>query len=308
VVGSDPLLSLVIPVRGDARELQQLQVIDGAVLPGVEWIIVIDGDPVDAVASVLAAVSDRSDVTVVLQERRGPGAARNAGLVRAAGAVVAFVDSDDVADVDAFARLAAAMTAGGARIGVLGYSVVRTDPDIEELERHVPAPGLQEPWSLLRRRAAVWRFAFDRDFLLGGNIRFPDQGYAEDLIFLTRALASGERAWGLPRCGYTYRLHSDSPLTQRSVAPGEVTATLGAINEALSSCRSPEQKRVLESWQARIWLRNRCSADGRRMHPLGPVDVVKGLGWSIAWACASPRDVASFVRIKAVQRASRGPR
>jgi hypothetical protein len=218
------------------------------------------------------------------------------------------VDSDDVADVDAFARLAAAMTAGGARIGVLGYSIVRTDPDIEELERHVPAQGWQEPWSLLRRRAAVWRFAFDRDFLLGRNIRFPDQGYAEDLIFLTRALASGERAWNLPRCGYTYRLHSDSPLTQRSVAPEEITATLSVINEALASCRSPEQKRVLESWQARIWLRNRRSTEGRRIRPLGYVDVVKGLAWSLAWACARPRDIASFVKIKAVQRASRRPR
>jgi hypothetical protein len=269
---------------------------DGAVFPRVEWIVVVDGDPVDAVARALAAVSDRSDVTVVLQERGGPGAARNAGVEGAAGMVVAFVDSDDVADIDAYAGLAAGMTAGGARIGVLGYSMVKTDPDVEAVERHVPAQGWQDPWPLLRRRAAVWRFAFDRDFLLRGNIRFPDQGYAE------------ERAWGLPRCGYTYRLHSDSPLTQGRAAPDEVTSTLGSISEALASCRSPEQKRVLESWQARIWLRNRHAADGRRIHPLGYVDVVKGLAWSLAWACARPRDLASFVRIKAVQRASRRPR
>ena len=303
-----PLLSLVIPVRGDAFQLTQLGVACSTALPGVEWIVVVDGDPGGSVTSALAPLRDRPDVKVVKQERRGPGVARNAGLSHALGATVAFLDSDDEADVSAFIRLASDMSRHRALVGVLGYEMVRDGEANSRLEGQIPAAGWQDPWPLLRRRAGVWRFAFERDFLLREGVTFPDQSYAEDLVFLATVLASGKPAWGVPACGYTYRIHSDAALTQQRPSALDVAATLGTLDSALESARSPEQRRVLQSWRARIWLRLRRSPITGDLQPLPRAELLKGLAWSVAWAACNPSHLASFVRSKVDQRAGRRKR
>lgn len=295
---AEVLLSFVVPIRGDAKELAQLEVVGSRVFPAVEWVLVVDGEPGDAVSIALAIVGDRSDVTIVQQRRRGPGVARNTGLGRASGRVVAFVDSDDVADVSAFAALAAEMTEQSARIGVLGYAIVASDTPTEVVERYVPRAGWQDPWPLLRSRAAVWRFAFDRHFLLRSGFGFPDQAYAEDLVFLVLALASGEQAWGLPACSYLYRLHSDTPLTQRQAVPLDVASTLRVLADAKSTSHSRVQSRVIDSWRSRIWLRNRRSAMCERTLRPGGTNLLRGLVWSIAWAINSPRRIGALSRMR----------
>jgi hypothetical protein len=89
-----PLVSVIIPAFNAAGTIDDaLSSVVGQTYPNVEVFVVDDGSA-DATADVAARWGTK--VTVVRQSNRGPGAARNAGLARANGSLVAFLDADDV--------------------------------------------------------------------------------------------------------------------------------------------------------------------------------------------------------------------
>ncbi len=91
-VSPGPAVSVVIPTFNAAAFLGDAVASARAQSYPVAEIIVVD----DASSDGTAAVAERLGVTVVRQpENRGPSAARNAGVARAAGDVVAILDADD---------------------------------------------------------------------------------------------------------------------------------------------------------------------------------------------------------------------
>ena len=91
-----PLISIVIPTFARPRRLREcLQGIAGLRAEGVafEVVVVDDGSP-DSLAAVVAEFADRVPVTLVEQERGGPGSARNTGAGVARGRYLAFLDDD----------------------------------------------------------------------------------------------------------------------------------------------------------------------------------------------------------------------
>ncbi len=303
-----PLLSFIVPVRGDATELPQLRVILDRRDPRSEWIVVVDGDAGAVVTTALERIRHVEGVIIIHRPAAGPGAARNAGLACAQGRFVAFVDCDDRADVAPFLQLAEEMSLADARVGVLGYSVMSTTDPGTVLESDTPPRGMHDGWERLRRRAGIWRFAFDRDLIVSHRIEFPEQSYAEDLLFLVRTLCIDARTWGLPRIGYEYRLHTGGQLTSDPLPESVVDGTLTELAEAAAGGGSRHQARVLESWMARIWLRRRRSVVARRPSTAGlmaSTRVIRGLGWSLAWVGTSPAGVRSLLRTRAIQRNAR---
>lgn len=87
--------SVIIPTY-NRRELlpQALASVRAQTLPDYEVIVVDDGST-DGTREWLATLSD-DRVRVLLQENRGPGAARNLGIQNAVGEYITFLDSDDV--------------------------------------------------------------------------------------------------------------------------------------------------------------------------------------------------------------------
>jgi glycosyltransferase involved in cell wall biosynthesis len=95
----DPYLSLIVPFHDSATSSAPLlarlrEVCDAR----VQLVFVDDGstDGTRAALEAFAASHPSLDVELVFQPNAGPGAARNAGLARARGAHVWFVDSDDL--------------------------------------------------------------------------------------------------------------------------------------------------------------------------------------------------------------------
>lgn len=95
LAGSDPLVSVIIPVYGTAPYVSQaLDSVLAQTYTRFEIIVVNDGSPDSAL---LEKVIDpyRDRITYLVQENRGVSGARNTALRAARGEYVAILDSDD---------------------------------------------------------------------------------------------------------------------------------------------------------------------------------------------------------------------
>ena len=99
---SAPLISCIVPVFNGERYLEEtLDSIHQQTYRPVEVIVVDDGST-DGTAAVVAAYGER--VIYLYQRNAGPAAARNLGLDRASGELVAFLDADDLWQPEKLAR------------------------------------------------------------------------------------------------------------------------------------------------------------------------------------------------------------
>lgn len=119
------LISVIIPVYNAEKYLPTcLESVLNQTYSDLELILVNDGskDGSGAVCDAFAARDSR--VKVIHQENGGVSAARNAGLDRAAGAYISFIDSDDYVKPDFMERLYHNLTANNADISCCNFKEV----------------------------------------------------------------------------------------------------------------------------------------------------------------------------------------
>jgi glycosyltransferase involved in cell wall biosynthesis len=181
---SRPLLSVIIPCYNAAKFLpeamasvlrQQYEPLE---------ILVIDDGSTDATPQVAAALAPA--VQYLRQENRGPSAARNLGLGRARGDVIALLDADDLWPD-----------------GKLDLQVGRlmADPALDLVAGRVRYVAIHLGAAVYRRRA------FDRVGLFDETLR-----YSEDHDWFLRAREEGLKMVVLAEVTLLYRMH-DSNMT-----------------------------------------------------------------------------------------------
>ena len=89
---SEPTVSIVIPAKNEARNLELIL----PQLPLVHQVVVVDGHSVDDTIAVARSV--RPGVEIVQQTRRGKGNALACGFAAATGDIVVMFDADGSAD------------------------------------------------------------------------------------------------------------------------------------------------------------------------------------------------------------------
>jgi len=87
-----PLVSVILPIHNGARFLAEaLESVAAQDYRNIEVIVVDDGSRDDG-----PAIAERHGATVIRQEQRGVGAARNVGIAASRGEILAFIDQDDL--------------------------------------------------------------------------------------------------------------------------------------------------------------------------------------------------------------------
>jgi GT2 family glycosyltransferase len=185
-----PMVSVVIPHYRALSDLGQcLDALGRQTYPAdrVE-IIVADNNSPEGEAAVAAAIAGRAQLVVVVEKGAGP--ARNGGAALARGEVLAFTDSDCVPQPDWLTEGVRALSGHdvvGGRMKVLVDDPARMTPAEAfetvfafDNESYVAHKGFTVSANLLCRRAL-----FEK---VGG---FLSAGYAEDVEWCNRALASG---------------------------------------------------------------------------------------------------------------------
>ena len=112
------LVSVILPTYNRAHVLgRAIASVLAQTHESLELIVVDDGSTDDTAAVLDAITHDRLRV-IRLDANRGASCARNRGIAMAQGALIAFIDSDDVWTPDKLARQTAALTSRSDRVGL----------------------------------------------------------------------------------------------------------------------------------------------------------------------------------------------
>ncbi|MFC9885490.1 bifunctional glycosyltransferase/CDP-glycerol:glycerophosphate glycerophosphotransferase [Streptomyces pilosus] len=209
-----PRFSVIVPAYQVQAYLHEcLESVLSQSYPDLELIAVDDCSP-DACGAVIDEFAARDPrVRVVhLPENTGLGPARNAGIERATGDYLVFLDGDDTLTPDALLALADRLKETGDP-DVLVYDYARTYWSGEavrnrvaaELTERGPAPfRLTDRPGLLNLLMVAWNKAYRREFVLRAGLAFPP-GYYEDTPWTYPALMTAESIATLDRVCVHYR-------------------------------------------------------------------------------------------------------
>jgi len=131
--GPWPSVSVIVCTHNGAQTLPEcLQGVRGLSYPDFELIVVDDGSSDDS-----AEIARAHGATLVSGEHRGLSAARNAGIARAGGEIVAFLDDDAYPDPD-WLHYLATLLLGDGHAGVGGPNIPPEDGLVAECVAAAP--------------------------------------------------------------------------------------------------------------------------------------------------------------------------
>ena len=112
---ASPRISVIIPTCNRPEQLRDcLTALSRQTYPRSRFeVVIVDDGSEPPIASVATSFSDKLDMRVIRQTRRGPAAARNCGVTSARGSLIAFTDDDCRPAVDWLERLLARLDADG---------------------------------------------------------------------------------------------------------------------------------------------------------------------------------------------------
>ena len=222
VQGVAPCVSVVVPVYNSVRYVGEC--LDSLLTQeGPLQVICVDDGSSDGSADLLdARAAADARVTVIHQENAGPCAARNAGLARATGDILMFVDSDDVLAPGALRRIRSVFAEQAPDVLTFGFEIEPQDAAPASMRGELsPREGVYEeanPTLLFRSHAIpyAWRCAFSADFLRREGIRWNERlTVADDVAFLLEVYPASRRTVLIADRLYRYRV-AEGSLTQTS--------------------------------------------------------------------------------------------
>ncbi|MCX7897674.1 MAG: glycosyltransferase [Rhodocyclaceae bacterium] len=263
-MSSEPLLSIVLPVYNVAPYLPACLDSLAALDPPADEIIAVDDGSSDASPEILASYAARlPQLRIIRQPNGGLSVARNVGLEAARGKYLAFVDSDDFVEADAY-RLALRLIEEDALDMVLVNARYHFEGRRSDCQIYpgIASSGVMSGREWLRDRLRgkrllhmVWMHVYRRRFIEEHCLRFIPGLIHEDVIWTTQALLAARRVRYIDHVAVNYRIPvRKRPPAQQQLWLEKIVASSLVNAEAL--CRMAEEQgedqelRELLSWQA----------------------------------------------------------
>ena len=220
-----PLISVIIPVYNVEQYLDEcIQSIRCQTYSNLEIILVDDGSPDNcpAICDELAQQDER--IIVIHKKNEGVSSARNAGLDKATGEFVAFVDSDDWIAPDMYSKLVKIL-ADNPSIGIAASVMWEIEPNgspskawncVFSESRLFRGRGLTMAFVTETINIFIWNKLFRRRLI--GNLRFLEGSRGEDMRFLFdlswKMDSQDVSLYELPQPLYYYRHRPGSLVSQ----------------------------------------------------------------------------------------------
>ncbi|MDR0535807.1 MAG: glycosyltransferase [Puniceicoccales bacterium] len=187
-------------------------------------LILVDDGSTDASGMICDDFAKRhACVHVVHQKNGGPSIARNAGLDRATGDYVVFLDGDDWFDSHTFCDFEKNPALRDADI--LGFSHVRHFSDGREVPSFLPyalekAVPLADVIASNYFFPSVCLYVYKREFLEANGLRFVEGIFHEDVDFISRVLCLAKTGCFTRFAAYHYFQRENSTMTRMD--PGHI--------------------------------------------------------------------------------------
>ena len=207
-------ISVIVPIYKVEKYLDAcVESIISQTYNNLEIILVDDGSPDECPRLCEKWSKKDSRIIVIHQKNGGLSAARNAGMNRATGDFIGFVDSDDTIEPDMYEQLLQSMLREPrADFAVCGVkTIVEGSADTisaEEYNNYFKVDECQNvsigTAAINRIPAPAWNKLYRRDFLVKNGIRFPQGMNNEDEAFFLFCVARSRYIAFVPMQLYHY--------------------------------------------------------------------------------------------------------
>ncbi|HFI0148939.1 TPA: glycosyltransferase family 2 protein [Streptococcus suis] len=181
-----PLISVIIPIYNVEKYLARcLNSVVHQTYTNLEIILINDGTPDGSVAIAEAYQEKDKRIKLLHQENAGLSEARNTGIAAATGDYIAFLDSDDWLELDAYEYLLQLLVAHDADISIGGIrrtEVVVSETSSENRVEHLTQKAYAQRYFKIGSQEIhyyVWNKLYRRDVVIG--VKQPKGLYAEDV-------------------------------------------------------------------------------------------------------------------------------
>ncbi len=277
-----PRVSLIVAIHNAAATLRDCleSLVHLDYPPGHLEVLCIDNASSDATPRILDRYRHRFEV--LHETRRGPAAARNAGLRRASGDVIACTDSDCVVDPMWLRYLVEPLR--DPQVGVAGGTILSKRPcnSIEAFgeqihDHHRAVNEFEPPYAITMNWAARMDVlgavgCFNEDLLRCSDVdwsyRMVQAGYR--LAYAPAAIVyhQNERTpWGLMREGYVHGYHAVKVLRLHAALLQQVRTHKQCQPTPVTEAIAVPGRLPPQPWRAALWSRLfRRGKRGGRLH------------------------------------------
>lgn len=227
----EPIISIIIPVYKVEKYLDKcVRSVIGQTYSKLEIILIDDGSPDNCPELCDDYALNDSRIKVIHKSNGGLSSARNAGLDIATGDYIAFVDSDDWVENNAYEEMLKLADKSGAEIVCCGAVKTDGEKDIEKCFCYYPTGTVCSAKDIVRDiltdkiGSQVWRALYSRK--CWEKLRFPDGRLYEDIPTTFKAFAKAEKTGFIAEPYYNYRMnldgisHKPNPLTSYHIYLG----------------------------------------------------------------------------------------
>lgn len=241
-----------------------------------EIIIVNDGST-DSTSQIADALSSKyKEIRVIHQPNSGVSAARNSGINAATGKYIMFVDPDDYVTDNFISAAATRIEEKNADLVIFGYSTPWfSNPPI--WKDYLPVKDYQcesnkkviedalpyffgisaerfswwiegnARWHTEKDTPTIWRFIYNRHFLIENDLKFTPLKYGEDMIFIIECLTKANSLYSVNKSLYKYEPLRNGA-TVKSVSPEEVMTTKLLITKERHRIASDMEAKNMKSF------------------------------------------------------------
>lgn len=231
-----PLLSVIIPVLDVRDDLERcVDSVCRQTYRNLEIILIDDGST-DGSAELCDKLQERdSRICVIHKEKEGVSAARNAGIDRASGEWLAFVDGDDWLEAGMYQKLLELTKEQDADWACCGYRSIRNGESKEHSNNQVRVFSREELMDTYitahggyRFSTAVWNKLYKRELI--SQFRFPLITKYEDCVMNAYVIPRVKKGVFINKAYYNHRVQA-SDLPQDKVSQADVEAYIYAARE-----------------------------------------------------------------------------
>ena len=256
-------ISIIVPIYGVEQYIEQCaRSLFEQTYDNVELIFVNDGTP-DNSMSILRGLlegeyaSQKDKCIIVEQANSGLPAARKAGLARASGDYVLYVDSDDWLELTAAQELAECAQRTGADLVFYKLIKEKKNKSVVRGDKDWTKKGGKMAFIKAMYTGKTYGYlvikCFKRSIYTDNEIYFPPMGMLEDVYMATQLLYYSKTMYCLDRALYHYRRTNPDSFTRQKRARKRWGSSINLYDLYLHFKDEPEHSPVREVYKRIIY-------------------------------------------------------